>query len=218
MGEKLSGLTLKDIKLTVFLNGQKQKKFGKQEGKLLFTHFGVSGPTVLNMSQDIGELLRGGEIIISLDLFPKLDHGALKQKLQTLLVAESNKKLKNILSQIISSALVPALLEIADINGGTANHSVRSEERTRLVALMKDIPLHIEGLLGADKAIVSSGGTALEEVNFKTMQSRLIPNLYIVGDALNINRPSGGYSLQLCWTTGFVAGNSVGETLHFLTT
>ena len=98
------------------------------------------------------------------------------------------------------------------------NHSVRSEERTRLVALMKDIPLHIEGLLGADKAIVSSGGTALEEVNFKTMQSRLIPNLYIVGDALNINRPSGGYSLQLCWTTGFVAGNSVGETLHFLTT
>ena len=137
-----------------------------------------------------------------MDLFPKLDHGALKQKLQTLLVAESNKKLKNILSQIISSALVPALLEIADINGETANHSVRSEERTRLVALMKDIPLHIEGLLGADKAIVSSGGTALEEVNFKTMQSRLIPNLYIVGDALNINRPSGGYSLQLCWTTG----------------
>ena len=216
--KKLSGLTLKDIRLTVFLNGQKQKKFGKQEGKLLFTHFGVSGPTVLNMSQDIGELLEGGEIIIALDLFPKLDHGALKQKLQTLLVAESNKKLKNILSQIISSALVPALLEIADINGETANHSVRSEERTRLVALMKDIPLHIEGLLGADKAIVSSGGTALEEVNFKTMQSRLIPNLYIVGDALNINRPSGGYSLQLCWTTGFVAGNSVGETLHFLTT
>ena len=208
--KKLSGLTLNDIRLSVFLNGQKQKNFGKQEGKLLFTHFGVSGPTVLNMSKDIGELLQGGEIVIGLDLFPKLDHGALKQKLQTLLVAESNKKLKNTLSEIIPSALVPSMLEIAGINGETANHSVRSEERMKLVALMKDIPLHIKGLLGADKAIVSSGGVALEEINFKTMQSRLIPNLYIIGDVLNINRPSGGYSLQLCWTTGFVSGNALG--------
>lgn len=209
--KKLSGLTLNDVKLTVFLNGQKQKKFGKQEGKLLFTHFGVSGPAILNISKDIGELLEEGEIIIGLDLFSSLDHGALKQKLQALLVAESNKKLKNTLNQIIPSALASALLEMAGINGETANHSVRSEERTKLVALMKNIPLHIEGLLGADKAIVSSGGAALEEVNFKTMQSRFIPNLYIVGDALNINRPSGGYSLQLCWTTGFVAGNSAGD-------
>lgn len=213
--KKISGLTLEDIGLTVFLNGQKQKKFGKKKGKLLFTHFGISGPTVLDMSRDIGELLEGGEVIVGLDLFPRLDHGALKQKLQALLVAESNKKLKNTLSHIIPSALAPALLEMADINGETANHSVRSEERTGLVALMKNIPLHIEGLLGADKAIVSSGGVALEEVNFKTMQSRLIPNLYIVGDALNINRPSGGYSLQLCWTTGFVAGNAAGGVLHF---
>ena len=208
--KKLSGLTLNDIRLSVFLNGQKQKNFSKQEGKLLFTHFGVSGPTVLNMSKDIGELLQGGEIVIGLDLFPKLDHGALKQKLQTLLVAESNKKLKNTLSKIIPSALVLSILEIAGINGETANHSVRSEERMKLVALMKGIPLHIKGLLGADKAIVSSGGVALEEINFKTMQSRLIPNLYIIGDVLNINRPSGGYSLQLCWTTGFVSGNALG--------
>jgi len=208
--KKLSGLTLNDIRLSVFLNGQKQKNFGKQEGKLLFTHFGVSGPTVLNMSKDIGELLQGGEIVIGLDLFPKLDHGALKQKLQTLLVAESNKKLKNTLSKIIPSALVLSILEIAGINGETANHSVRSEERMKLVALMKGIPLHIKGLLGADKAIVSSGGVALEEINFKTMQSRLIPNLYIIGDVLNINRPSGGYSLQICWTTGFVSGNALG--------
>ena len=74
---------------------------------------------------------------------------------------------------------------------------------------MKNIPLNVKGLLGADKAIISSGGVALEEINFKTMQSRLIPNLFVVGDALNINRPSGGYSLQLCWTTGFVAGSGI---------
>ena len=214
--KKLSGLTLENIKLTVFKNGY---KYLAQKGKLLFTHFGISGPTVLNMSRDIGELIKysedpeyskGSEDIIALDLFPKLDHGALKQKLQTLLVAESNKKLKNTLGRIIPLALVSGALEIAGINGETANHSVRSEERTKLIALMKDIPLHIKGLLGADKAIISSGGVALEEINFKTMQSRLVPNLYIVGDALNINRPSGGYSLQLCWTTGFVAGNAAG--------
>ena len=215
--KKLSGLTLENIKLTVFKNGY---KYLAQKGKLLFTHFGISGPTVLNMSRDIGELIKysedpeyskGSEDIIALDLFPQLDHGALKQKLQILLVAESNKKLKNTLSEIIPSALVSGVLEIAGINGETANHSVRGEERTRLIALMKDIPLHIKGLLGADKAIVSSGGVALEEINFKTMQSRLIPNLYLVGDALNINRPSGGYSLQLCWTTGFVSGNAAGD-------
>ena len=81
---------------------------------------------------------------------------------------------------------------------------------------MKNIPLNVKGLLGADKAIVSSGGVALEEINFKTMQSRLIPNLFVVGDALNINRPSGGYSLQLCWTTGLVAGNAISpKSVHF---
>ena len=77
------------------------------------------------------------------------------------------------------------------------------------MSLLKKVPLHVEGLLGADKAVVSSGGVAPEEVTFKTMQSRLVPNLFIVGDMLNIDRPSGGYSLQLCWTTGFVAGSHV---------
>jgi len=204
--KKIGGVTLKDIKLTTFQNGQKQDV---QPGKLLFTHFGISGPTVLNMSKDIGDLLQQGEVVIMLDLFPKLDHEALKQELQTLLVAESNKKLKNILSRLIPAALVMALLELAEIDGETPNHSVRHEERIKLVALFKSIPLNVKGLLGKDKAVVSSGGVAPEEVNFKTMQSRLVPNLYIIGDVLNIDRPSGGYSLQLSWTTGFVSGSSV---------
>ena len=204
--KQIGGVTLTDIKLTTFQNGEKQEV---HKGKLLFTHFGISGPTVLNMSKEIGELVQYGDVMIALDLFPKLDHGALKQKLQTLLTAESNKKLKNTLSRLIPSALVWPILELADINGETANHSVRREDRIKLVALIKAIPLNVKGLLGADKAVVSSGGVAPEEVNFKTMQSRLVPNLYIIGDALNIDRPSGGYSLQLCWTTGFVAGSSI---------
>lgn len=204
--KKLGGVTLSDIKLTTFQNKVKQ---ASMKGKLLFTHFGISGPTVLNMSKEIGELLKYGEVSIEIDLFPTTDLGTLRKKLQELLVVESNKKLKNVLNKLIPASLVSAVLEIANINGETANHSVSTESRKKLVTLLKAIPLHVSGLLGADKAIVSSGGVSLPEVHFKTMQSRLIPNLYLIGDVLNIDRPSGGYSLQLCWTTGFVAGSSV---------
>lgn len=202
--KKLSGVTLKDIKLTTFRNNEKQSS---QKGKLLFTHVGISGPTVLNMSRDIGEYIKYGEVTIALDLFPKKDHAALKQELQALLVSMSNKKMKNTLNRMVPAALAGAILDLAHIDGETPNHSVASEDRKKLVMLLKAIPLHVKGLLGADKAVVSSGGVVLTEVDFKTLQSRIVPNLYVVGDVLNIDRPSGGYSLQLCWTTGFVAGN-----------
>lgn len=204
--KKISGVALKDIKLTTFQNNKKQESI---EGKLLFTHFGLSGPAVLNMSKGIGDLLKYGAVEIQLDLFPKKDIVALRKELQELLASEPNKKLKNVLSKLIPIQLAAALLEISAIDGETKNNMVSSESRKKLTLLMKSITLHVSGLLGADKAVVSSGGVDLKEINFKTMQSRIIPNLYLIGDILNIDRPSGGYSLQLCWTTGFVAGNNV---------
>ncbi len=202
--KKLGGVTLTDIKLTVFRNSKKESV---HKGKVLFTHFGVSGPTILNMSKEVGELSEYGDVTIMLDLFPAADHGALKQQLQRLFEMESNKKVKNSLSELVPSAFVSALLEIAGVDGDTPCHSLLKEHRAALVALMKGVPLHVKGLLGAEKAVISSGGVALKEVDFKTMQSRQCPGLYLVGDVLNIDRPSGGYSLQLAWTTGFVAGN-----------
>jgi hypothetical protein len=204
--KKLGGVTLQDIKLTTYQNDKKQES---AKGSLLFTHFGVSGPTVLNMSSGIGELLKYGAVTIEVDMFPQVSIGDLRGRLQEILVTQSNKKIKNVLGELIPKALVLAMLEIAGVSGETANHSVSTEERKRLVALLKAVPLHVSRLLGADKAVVSSGGVAITEVDFKTMQSRLVPNLYLVGDVLNIDRPSGGYSLQLCWTTGFVAGSNV---------
>ena len=206
----VAGVKLTDIKLTTFQNNKKQEAY---KGKLLFTHVGISGPTVLNMSKDIGELLKYGEVEIKIDLFPNRDNRGLKQDLQNILVAESNKKLKNVLNPLIPASLQTPILNMGNIDGETYSHSVSSEDRVKLVEIMKAIPLHVKGLLGKEKAIVSSGGVDLKEVDFKTMQSRLIPNLYLVGDVLNIDRPSGGYSLQLCWTTGFVAGNSIRKTL-----
>lgn len=203
--KKLGGVTLQDIKLTAF---QKDKKQAVAKGKVLFTHFGMSGPTVLNMSKEIGDILPYGEVTIHLDLFPHLDHAALRTELQTHLIGESNKLIKNTLSHLIASSLVAPVLEMAQIPADTPNHSVSRESRLILVKLLKAIPLNVKGLLGADKAVISSGGVDLKEVNFKTMESRLVPGLYVIGDVLNIDRPSGGYSLQLCWTTGYVAASS----------
>lgn len=202
--KKLSGVTLSDIKLTTFQNNQKQESY---KDKLLFTHTGISGPTVLNMSKDVGELLKYGEVIISVDLFPGIDTNTLKQRLQTILVSESNKKLKNVLKDFIPSSLVSVILEMTEIDGQTFCHSVSSENRMKIVKQTKDIQMQVKGLLGKDKAIVTSGGVSLSEIDTKTMQSKIIKNLYLVGDVLNIDRPSGGYSLQLCWTTGYVAGS-----------
>lgn len=206
--KKLSGVTLKDIKLTTFQNNEKQEV---HKGKLLFTHFGISGPTVLNMSKDIGELLKYGEVIIKLDLLPQLDHGMMNSKLQEIFKTDDKKKIKNSLGNIIPSALVDIVLELAKIDTEKTCNSVSREERLKLIDVIKGIPMEVDNLLGSDKAIVSSGGVDLLEVDFKNMKSRIISNLYLIGDVLNIDRPSGGYSLQLCWTTGLVSGNSVGR-------
>jgi len=204
--KSLAGVTLKDIKLTIFQN--KEKKMNAK-GSMLFTHFGVSGPTVLNMSKDIGEFHKYGEVVLELDLFPKMDVSILRSELQKLLISESNKKIKNVLGKLVPTRFASVLLELAGIDGEIANHSISTDSRKRLVEIIKAVPLHVSGLMGSDKAVISSGGVALEEVNFKTMQSRLIPNIYLVGDVLNVDRPTGGYGLQLCWTTGYVAGDSV---------
>jgi predicted Rossmann fold flavoprotein len=203
--KRLAGVSLTDIKLTILQNGEKQDT---RKGKILFTHVGISGPTVLNMSKDVGELLKYGDVIVSLDLLPSLGYDQLNAKLQEIFKENSNKKFKNSLSGLILSSIAPIVTELSGINPETQCNSITREERLNLVKLLKDIPINIERLLGADKAIITSGGVILDEVDFKTMQSRIIPNLYLIGDILNIDRPSGGYSLQLCWTTGYVAGKA----------
>ncbi|MFN3188538.1 MAG: NAD(P)/FAD-dependent oxidoreductase [Candidatus Paceibacteria bacterium] len=202
----LGGVTLSDVGISVCVDGKVESK---KRGKLLFTHTGVSGPGVLQISQMVGELLPAGTVSLALDLLPDLDHATLRIQLQTLLVNESNKKLKNILSTLIPTALVAPLLVQLKIDGETPAHSVRSVDRNTLVSGLKVLVVTISALHGLEKAVVAGGGVSLKEVDFKTMQSRLVPGLYIVGDVLNINRPSGGYSLQLCWSTGYVAGVSV---------
>jgi len=203
--KELSGLSFDDVKLSILQGGKKQES---KRGKLLFTHFGLSGPLVLNMSKDIGESLKYGETEVSVDFFPTLDVPTLDKKIQEVFSENLNKQIKNVLKEIAMPLLVPVLLSLADIDPDKEVNSITREERTVLGKLLKDFRLTVSGLLGPEKAIVTSGGVALHEVDFRSMQSRLYPNLFLIGDILDIDRPSGGYSLQLCWTTGYVAGDA----------
>lgn len=197
----LQGLTFPDVKLTLY---QSDLKEYVKKGKILFTHFGITGPTVLNMSGDATEYLRHGDVHIGVDFFPDLDHGKINAKLQELFAQNSNKFLGNCLAEIVPTKLAEI---ISGINSQKRVHSVTREERMELISKLKDSRIKITGNM-EERAIVSAGGVSLTEIDWKTMQSKISPNIYLTGDVLDINRPSGGYSLQICWTTGFVAGNS----------
>jgi predicted Rossmann fold flavoprotein len=202
---QLAGISLPEVKISVWQDNKKQLN---QDGKILFTHVGISGPTVLNMSKSVRELLSYGPVIINLDLLPKLDKGDLDKKILEIFQEHNNKQLKNVLSHLLPTEVAKLIILLSNISPDKQCNCITRDERKILVDIMKNFPLKVKGLLSESKAIITSGGVDLREVNFKTMQSRLHNNLYIVGDLLNIDRPSGGYSLQLCWTTGFVAGNS----------
>jgi predicted Rossmann fold flavoprotein len=205
--KKLQGMAFPKAKITLLEDGEKRLK---ANGKLLFTHFGVSGPLVLNMSSAIGEAMRYSTVSLLVDLFPDTGPDMLNKMLQESLRKESNRKVKNMLSELVPAGSVPVLCGLAEVDPETFCHSVTRDARLRLCGVMKGLPLTVTRLLGTNKAVVTKGGVALEEVDFKTMRSRLFKNLYLVGDVLDIDRPTGGYSLQLCWTTGRIAGLSVG--------
>lgn len=202
--KNLSGVVVKNVGLSV----SGGKKILSVSGDILFTHFGLTGPIVLNASRKIGELSKQGQVVLNLDLLPGLNAGELKQNLQKLLAEESNKKIKNSLGQIIPKAMVPIVLDLAEVDEEIFNHSLTKEARQKLMLVLKSLSLHVSGLMGTEQSVYSSGGVPAAEVDFKTMASRLAPNLFIIGDALDIERPSGGYSLQLCWTTGYIAGSN----------
>ena len=202
----LSGVTLPNVKITLYAD---EKKQSVHSGKLLFTHVGLSGPTILNLSKTVGDLLSHSAVTLKVNLLPELDAGALKTTLTTLFRTESNKQVKNALAELVPAALVMPIILLAGTHPETPCHSVRATDRTKIAQLIAALPIHISGLQGADKAVVSGGGVSPTEINFKTMESRVVPGLYLVGDTLDINRPSGGYSLQLCWTTAIVAGSHV---------
>jgi hypothetical protein len=205
----LSGTSLSFMKITFFADG---KKAFTKTGKILFTHFGLSGPLILNSAAQVGDMIQGGSrVTATIDAYPDTDLGALEDKIIKTLDLYKNKMLKNVLAEIVPAGMAPGILLLLEkeLNFETKVHSVTKDDRKKLVHTLKALPLTISNLMGFDRAVVADGGITLTEVDMKTMRSKKIPNLYVTGDLLDITRPSGGYSLQLCWTTGYVAGMNV---------
>lgn len=200
----LSGVSLSFMKISFYVN---DKKAFSETGKILFTHFGVSGPLILNAAHRVADLLHEGSVTAFVDCYPDTDHGALEKQILKTFDKNKNKDFRNVLDDIVPPGMDNAIIEFHIVDDVTKKvHSVTKEERKNIVRLLKGMPLNIEGLMGMDRAVISDGGVPLTEIDTKTMRSKICDNLYMTGDLLHVNRPSGGYSLQLCWTTGYVAG------------
>lgn len=207
--KRASGISLKNVRLTILQGGARHES---AIGKMLFTHVGVSGPLVLNMSKRVGELLKDGDVALSIDLFPKTDHAALDDLLLQQFEKGKNKLLKNNIGDVVQPRLAQELLIQANIDPATPLYRLTRDDRKAFVQILKNVPLAVKGLLGTDKAVVTGGGVTLKEIEFKTMRSKLYENLYLAGDILDFDRPSGGFSLQICWTTGYIAGANAAKS------
>lgn len=208
----LAGITLPAVRLTFFMDGVKQFRV---DGDVLCAHFGVTGPTILNSAHKVADIIKYGEVTATIDLFPKLDAGQLERQIIELFDTNKNKDFKTVLRAIVPTGTHKGIVEffagMMDIDQKV--HSFSKDNRKLLVQSLKAMPIKVNGLMGFSRAVVADGGVALSEVDMRTMRSKLVANLLVTGDLLHISRPSGGFSLQLCWSTGWVAGSNAGPKL-----
>ena len=208
---ELQGLSLKNVEISVF---QKDKEERSEFGECLFTHFGLSGPIILDISKKVGELLKNGEVKLLLDLKPALDFAKLDKRVQRDFKKYQNKSFKNCLTDLLPRKLIPVIVKLSNIDSEKKVNNIKREERQNLVKLLKNLEMTAERLLGFDSAIITSGGISLGEINDKTMKSKIIDNLFFAGEIIDIDGPSGGFNLQNCWSTGHLAGeNAVNNNL-----
>jgi len=206
--KELQGLSLKNVSLKLFQNGKKQDE---RFGEMLFTHFGISGPIVMDMSKNIGALLKKGPVKLILDLKPALDFKKLDKRIQRDFVKFRGRIFKNSLVGLLPLSVIPVIIKLSAIEPNKQVDHLTREERNKLVHLLKELELTPTGLLGFKWSVVTSGGVALKEVNPDTMCSKKIENLYFAGEILDLDGPSGGYNLQVCWSTGYLAGQNAAK-------
>lgn len=207
--ERVAGTVCEHARITFKNSSGKVSKLGN----VLFTHFGLSGPTVLNSAFEVRKMLETGSVETTIDLFPKEDIGTIRKRFQKLSEAHGNKSLYNALREwfvagVVDAILIPFSKDIAE----QKMHTLTRDVRHAIVDRIKGITLTVTEVKGLDWAVVSDGGVDIKEIDMRTMRSRIHANLFIIGDVLHVSRPTGGYSLQLCWTTGWVAGNNACST------
>jgi len=207
--KELQGLTLKNICIT-FECGK--KKIVSDVGELIFTHFGVSGPLVLDLSGNvIGILEEHREIRLVIDLKPGLKPEQLERRLLNEFNVKGNTQLKNIMKSLLPHRLIPVFMRLLALEPERKANQITKEERHSIMSLLKALPLTIIGSLPIEEAMVTNGGISTKEVNSRTMESKIIPGLYFAGEIINGCAPSGGYNLQQAFSTGYLAGEKAAQ-------
>ena len=201
--KELQGVSLTGVKITLLQKGKQQKTFS---GEIIFTHFGLSGPAIINASKSVGELLEKGKVELEIDLLFEIDAGNLDKKLAQAFRDLSNKDLKNYLPELLPEKLSNVIIKLAGIEPKRKLNSITKEERMSLVKTIKNLNLNVSGILGYEQAMVTAGGVALKGVDSKTLRSKIISNLFFAGEILDLDGPTGGYNLQIAWSTGYAAG------------
>lgn len=210
--QNLQGLSLRNIEIKI-LDKSKNKAIYEDFGEMLFTHFGVSGPTILSSSahlvryKNIEDKLKNKEIILKIDFKPALSTKKLDDRILRDFTEFKNKQFKNSLEKLLPHKLINPIIKLSKIDPDKKVNEITKEERTRLVELLKNFTIEIKGFRPIDEAIVTSGGIKISEINPKTMESKLIKNLYFAGEIIDVDSYTGGFNLQIAYSTGFVAGS-----------
>ena len=199
----MMGLSLKNVQASVY-NGE--KLVYEEFGEMLFTHFGVSGPIILSASSYVGELLKKGTLTLKIDLKPALDAEKLDERVLRDFEKYKNKELKNALSDLLPSGLIAEVILQSGIDEFKQVNEITREERQRLVKTLKGLTYTITGTRGFEEAIVTQGGIDVRDVNPKTMESKVVKGLYFAGEVLDVDALTGGFNLQIAWSTGRAAG------------
>ena len=210
--KELQGLSLKNIEIHITYG---KEKLYDEFGEMLFTHYGVTGPVILSASSIVGKTLEKKELVLHIDLKPALTEEQLDKRLLREFEANHNKQFKNAIDSLLPAKLRPVIIELSGIEEEKKVHEITKEERLNLLRLIKDFHMTLTGLRGYNEAIITKGGISVKEIDPGTMESKLIKNLYFAGEVLDLDAVTGGYNLQIAWSTGYLAGISAGQDKLF---
>lgn len=202
----LQGLSLKNVTLTMRCGA---KMIWHGFGEMLFTHFGISGPLVLSASSYYGKCKDKSDVTVAVDLKPALSVEQLDKRVLRDFEENRNKQFKNVIGSLYPSRLIPVMIGLSGIEGEKKIHEITKAERAGLVEVTKKMTMHVSGLRGFAEAIITQGGIKVKEINPSTMESKIIHGLYPVGELLDLDGVTGGFNLQIAWSTGHLAGRSI---------
>lgn len=209
---KLQGLSLKNVKIIV-KDIENNKEIYNDFGEMLFTHFGVSGPIILSSSahliryKDISRKLDENKIVLQIDFKPALSEEELDKRVLKDFEEFKNKDFRNSLDKLLPQKLIPVIIELSKINPYKKVNEISKEERKKLLNLLKNFEVILKGFRPIEEAIITAGGISTKEINPKTMESKIIKGLFFAGEVIDVDAYTGGFNLQIAYSTGYVAGN-----------